>query len=222
MTPGAAIVDVASRHPRPAALAAGTVGAIVLRGTLGGDDRAWPYLLVFTVLVGVAAMASSGGRLSRPTVSALSVLGAVHVVCGLAVAPGEVDVSLYEHWLVEGSLKVDQLVHAVGTGVLTVAAAEFVRPWFRDGPFRRQQWCLAGLTALGLGALNEVFEFVMALRVDNLRIGDAANTGWDLAFNLAGAGAVVLYACLAGPRETESGVSPARSSSASSSGRSGG
>lgn len=228
MTPGAAVVDVAARHPRPAALAALTIVAIVARGTVGADDRAWPYLVVFVVLVAVAAMAAAGGRLSRRVTWALAVLGAVHVVCGLAVAPGEVDVSLYEHWLVEGSLKIDQAVHALGTAILTVAAAQFLRPWFRDGAStHRPRWCVAGLVALGLGALNEVFEFLMALRVDNLRIGDASNTGWDLAFNLAGAAAVVLCAALAGPGgspgaspKISPGVSPGRSSSASSSGRS--
>ncbi|MDE0804081.1 MAG: hypothetical protein OSA99_12245 [Acidimicrobiales bacterium] len=216
MTPGAAVADVAARHPRPAALAAVTISAIVARGTAGGDDRAWPYLIVFTVLVAVAAMAATGGRLSRRVVWSLSALGAVHVTCGLAVAPGEVDVSLYEHWIVDGSLKVDQVVHAVGIAILTVASAQFVRPWFRDSAAaHRPRWCVAGVVALGLGALNEVFEFLMALRVDNLRIGDASNTGWDLTFNLAGAAAVVLCAVLAGP-----GVSPARSSSVSTSGRS--
>lgn len=216
MTPGAAVVEAAARHPRPALLAATTLSAIVARGTIGGDDRAWPYLIVFTVLVAVAAMAAAGGRLSRRVTWALSLLGAVHVVCGLAVAPGEVDVSLYEHWLVDGSLKLDQVVHAFGTAVLTIAAAQFVLPWFRDdASSHRPRWCIAGLVALGLGAFNEVFEFLMALRVDDLRIGDASNTGWDLAFNLAGAAAVVLCTVLAGPE-----VSPDRSSSASSSGRS--
>lgn len=224
MTPGAAVVDVAARHPRPAALVAVTIAAIVARGTGGGDDRAWPYLVVFTGLVAVAAMASARGRLSRRVVWALALLGAVHVTCGLAGAPGRIDVSLYEHWLVEGSLKLDQVVHAVGTAILTVAAAQFIRPWFRDGAtIHRSRWCVAGLIALGLGALNEVFEFLMALRVDNLRIGDASNTGWDLAFNVAAAAAVVLCAVLAGPevsRTNDPGVSPARSSSVSSSGRS--
>lgn len=219
MTPGAAVVVVAARHPRPATLAAVTISAIVARGTVGGDDRAWPYLIVFTVLVAVAAMAASGGRLPRRVVWALAVLGSVHVVCGLAVAPDAVDVSLYEHWIVDGSLKVDQVVHALGTAILTAAAAQVIRPWFRDtAGTHRPRWCIAGLVALGLGALNEVFEFLMALRVDTLRIGDASNTGWDLAFNLAGAAAVVLCAVLAGPEPDRDapGVSPARASSASS------
>ncbi|WP_436795132.1 hypothetical protein [Actinospongicola halichondriae] len=216
MTPGSAIADVAGRHPRPAALAGVTVTAIVVRGTIGGDERAWPYLLVYVVLLAVAALTAAGGRLSGRVVWSLSILGAVHVTCGLAVAPGTTDVSLYEHWLVDGSLKLDQVVHAGGTAVLTVAASQVLVGWFRPGPAtHRARWCTAGLVAVGLGACNEVFEFAMALRIESLRIGDAANTGWDLAFNLAGAAAVVLCCSLAGPP-----VSRVAVSSASTSGRS--
>lgn len=192
------MVDVAGRHPRPAVLAVATCVAIVARGTVGGDERAWPYLLVFAVLAAAVAMVAADGRLSRHVVWALAVLGAVHVVCGLAVAPGETDVSLYEHWVIDGALKLDQLVHACGTAAVTVAIAEILgRAMLPTAA--RLRWVMAGLAAIGIGALNEVFEFVMAQRIDSLRIGDGANTGWDLVFNLAGAAAVVLAACLANP-----------------------
>jgi hypothetical protein len=41
--------------------------------------------------------------------------------------------------------------------------------------------------ACGMGALNELVEFFFGLNNADFHAGGLANTGWDLAFNLAGA-----------------------------------
>jgi hypothetical protein len=40
---------------------------------------------------------------------------------------------------------------------------------------------------VGLGALNEVVEFVMTLTLPETNVGGYENTGWDLVSNLIGA-----------------------------------
>lgn len=198
MSPGLAIAEVSARHPRAAALVGLTIGGVVAKGAVSGDPRAWPYAIVLTVVTAAVAMVAAGGRLSGRVVGGFAALAACHAVGGLALAPGTDDVSLYEHWIVDGVLKFDQAVHAAGTALITVAMAELLACWLRPEA-RRLRWVLAALLACGIGALNEVFEFVMAQRIETLRIGDGANTGWDLVFNLVGAAAVVAFAALAGP-----------------------
>jgi len=46
---------------------------------------------------------------------------------------------------------------------------------------------LCGLGGLGLGALNEVIEFMAVLLVPATNVGGYVNTGWDLVSNTAGA-----------------------------------
>lgn len=196
--PGAAIADVAERHPRVAVLAAANLATVAAVGAFG-NQRAWPYLLVLVGVTVAAAVAGAGGRLGGRTLAALAGLGSVHAVCGLVPAPDRPGESFYEHWLVTGVVKVDQVVHAGGTAILTVAAAQLLGRWLRAETGRRLRWTLALGLALGLGALNEVFEFLMAQRIDGLRIGDGANTGWDLVYNLAGGALVWVVACTAQP-----------------------
>jgi hypothetical protein len=59
----------------------------------------------------------------------------------------------------------------------------------------RPKWPLlvvAGLMALGLGALNEVLEFVAVLTIPETNVGGYENTGWDLVANLGGVLAAAL------------------------------
>ena len=51
---------------------------------------------------------------------------------------------------------------------------------------------------MGLGALNEVVEFVAVLTMPETNVGGYTNTGWDLVSNLAGATAMGVYIRLCG------------------------
>jgi uncharacterized membrane protein YjdF len=118
---------------------------------------------------------------------ALTSVAIVHLIGGLMTPIGDAP-TFYETWLIDGVLKFDQLAHAYGTFVLTIACARLV-VGLLGGPVRRG-WGLAFVAALmacGLGALNELVEFLFGLNNANLHAGGLENTGWDLAFNLAGA-----------------------------------
>jgi len=57
---------------------------------------------------------------------------------------------------------------------------------------RRELVILAVGAALGLGALNEVVEFLATLAHHGAHVGGYRNTGWDLVCNVIGAGAAGL------------------------------
>lgn len=109
--------------------------------------------------------------------------------------------TLYNLRLSPACPKYDQVVHAFGFGVATAAAWEAIRVLGR-GEIRPG----LGLGALlicvgcGLGALNEVIEFVATRIMPETNVGGYDNTGWDLLSNLAGAGSVAVWAALVTPR----------------------
>lgn len=92
-------------------------------------------------------------------------------------------------------LRYDNVVHFFGFGVAGVAAWEALAP--RSGGHNPAPM-VAGLTVwffgMGIGALNEVVEFAIALNVEKSNIGGYLNTGRDLVANMLGAagGALVV------------------------------
>ena len=90
-------------------------------------------------------------------------------------------------------LRYDNVVHFFGFGVAGVAAWEALAP--RLG-CRDPAPLAAGITVwffgMGVGALNEVVEFAIALNVEESNIGGYLNTGRDLVANMAGAAVAAL------------------------------
>jgi putative membrane protein len=82
-------------------------------------------------------------------------------------------------------IKTDQVVHTYGTAVAAVLMYYFLR---RDTAFH---WLgiavFAILGAIGLGALNEVIEFLAKMTVPDTDVGGYYNTAVDLCVNLFGA-----------------------------------
>jgi hypothetical protein len=156
--------------------------------------RLRPYLQVVAALVVLTALADRAAQFSRPMVAALTSVAILHLVGGLMTPVGHAP-TFYETWIVTGVLKFDQVVHAYGTAVLTVACAHLVVGLLGDGVRRGAGFAfVAALMACGLGALNELVEFLFGLNNAHLHAGGMENTGWDLAFNLLGAviGAVLI------------------------------
>lgn len=63
-------------------------------------------------------------------------------------------------------------------------------PGLRPGTMVAGVW----LMGMGLGALNEVVEFVATLVQPQSNVGGYRNTGFDLVFNMLGSGVVALWA----------------------------
>lgn len=191
------------RRNRRAATTVAVAALLVGVAAFARDDtaRLRPYLQVVIVLVAVTALADRAAHFSPAMVWALTSVVLVHLAGGLLPPLGDAP-TFYETWIVDGLLKFDQLAHGYGTGVLTVASARLVVGLL--GPATRRGWALAFVAALmacGLGALNELIEFLFGLDNPNLHAGGMENTGWDLAFNLAGA---IVGASIVGQEKTPS------------------
>jgi len=112
---------------------------------------------------------------------------------------------LYNWWVIPPDrLKFDQVVHAYGFGLTTVACWQSLRQAFAGRgvgvrpTFGLLTLCVAG--AMGFGAANEVIEFFATLLIPETNVGGYENTGWDLVANAVGATvAGVLIFCFSKP-----------------------
>jgi len=118
---------------------------------------------------------------------AFSAWGIAHMAGGIVpLSGGRI---LYNAWLVPHLLRYDQAVHAFGFGYATVACGKAARSWLPVAVVRtsRGPAVLAALAGMGVGAMNEVVEFLSTLVLAKTHVGGFENTGWDLVFNLLGA-----------------------------------
>lgn len=182
--------------------------AVVLLTGLGlirhDTARLRPYLQVAVMLVVLTWLADRVAHFSRTMVGALTSVAIVHLIGGLMTPVGNAP-TFYETWLIDGVLKFDQVAHMWGTAILTVASAQIILGLFgREHRGRVAVSFVAALMACGMGAVNELIEFLFGLSNNNLHAGGLENTGWDLAFNLAGAViAGVVMVLLAHPYEVD-------------------
>jgi uncharacterized membrane protein YjdF len=138
----------------------------------------------------------------------LSFWGFLHMTGGLVSVPlswstaGESKV-LYNLWLIEEKFKFDQFVHAYGFGTTTWLIWQVLSRTLA-GKFNRaltdiRPTCgllfLCAIGSMGLGALNEIVEFLAMVLVPETNVGGYLNTALDLVSNLAGAviAAVLIY-----------------------------
>lgn len=139
--------------------------------------------------------------------------GFVHMMGGTVLIPERFADSdtgartLYNLRLAPWLPRYDQTVHTLGFTVASMTAWCGIRTLLSDAPHGRfALWALVWLCGMGLGALNEVIEFVATLIMTWTNVGGYVNTGWDLVSNLLGSATGGLWA-VADHRRTRRGQS---------------
>lgn len=146
-------------------------------------------MLVFITLIG-RSLRSAEYPLSM--LWSLSVWGLLHMAGG-GVPVG--DTVLYAAQVVPITpkngemtlLKYDQIVHFYGFGLTAWVLWYLMRRHF---PVLEGTWTILvypALGSMGLGALNEIIEFIAVLSVPETNVGGYMNTALDLVFNALGA-----------------------------------
>jgi len=151
------------------------------------------YGVVMLALIGVVVVADARVRYANGVLWALSVWGFLHMAGGNVAIPegmprpeGSTPV-LYNRWLIIGWMKYDQFTHAYGFCVATLACWQGL-----EAAVNKRMHLTLGLALLtiamgtGLGAMNEVVEFVATRIMPETNVGGYENTGWDLVFNMIG------------------------------------
>lgn len=119
----------------------------------------------------------------------LSLLMLLHILGGGLIVQGDV---LYNYvpFPIENPtgltfIKVDQIVHAFGSGVAALFVYSYLRRKAALGWLAT--FLITVLAACGVGALNEVIEFMATMSVPDVNVGGYYNTAVDLVVNLVGA-----------------------------------
>jgi len=212
VTPGQDIARLAARAPLHAGLWLAVLTTALAGSLLRADERIWAYLIVCLVVTAVVAAVDRSVHFSNGLLWLLLAVGTLHLAGGLLPDPDGRGV-LYDAWLLTHVLRVDQVVHAVGSAAGTWASWQLLGTWLdlHRAPVRTQA-VLAVLAGLGKGALNEALEFLAALHGGAVFVGGFENTGWDLVFDVAGClGCAVFLVLSEAPRRPEP-VSPHASS----------
>ncbi|HTJ76597.1 MAG TPA: DUF2238 domain-containing protein [Acidimicrobiales bacterium] len=150
-------------------------------GMATGAPSTLAYLFTVAAL-GALVLGLRRRPLPAPLVIGMAVLAVAHLAGGL-VRVG--DGVLYNATFGSPILRYDHLFHTaavfVGTLVLWTVLVRRAVPGGGAGLV-----VLCVLAGLGLGALNEMVEFLSTLAHSGSHVGGYANTGWDLVCNTGG------------------------------------
>lgn len=187
---------VVRQQPLISAASVGYVVVLLAVAVVWGRSQTPFYAVFMGLLLVLVARVYESRPLTTLTLAGLALWGLGHMIGGLVEANGEI---LYRWMVVPGMLRFDKIVHAFGFGFATMACFEVLRPSYAGSD--RGAAAFAALGGLGLGALNEMVEFLIARYSESSNVGGFINTGWDLVFNTLGAvSAAVFCAVSAGRR----------------------
>lgn len=148
------------------------------------------YGVVMVLLAGAVLALDRRVRLSQAAVLGLLAWALMHLAGGnVDIGGGQV---LYNWRPVEWLPKYDQVTHVFGFAVATMVCWECLSAAITGRTHKRTRPTTgivigAVLMGMGLGAANEVVEFIATLTLPDTNVGGYQNTGWDLVSNMIGA-----------------------------------
>lgn len=154
-----------------------------------GNTEFLGYIVVIALLVALGGTILVYARVPAWLLWLLSSVGLLHLLGAAVLVHGDI---LYNYvpFPIENPtgltfIKFDQIVHTYGTGVAAALAYFFLA---RNTSFH---WLgllvFSVLVASGVGALNEIIEFLAKMTVPDTDVGGYYNTAVDLCVNLLGA-----------------------------------
>ena len=158
------------------------------------------YVGVILIIAAWVVWKQRSVRFDLPILWGLTIWGLLHMAGGNIRVGDDV---LYGLQLIPVVLRYDQLVHAFGFGTATLVCHHLLKPYLRDGLDRwRTLSILIVLMGSGLGAINEIIEFIAVKTLPETNVGGYDNTLWDLIFNLIGGLLAVAWLTLRRRRQT--------------------
>lgn len=196
MTKDEGMVRVERAHIAPLAV---LLSALIPFSIYFGYRRNYEFLLYVAVIaffLVVIVLTNDRVRYPLSILWGLAVWAILHM-CGGGIRVG--DGVLYGVILIPLSntipiFRYDQFVHIVGFGVATLLMHHLLRPLLRPD---LRQWTTLSIVVvmagLGVGALNEIIEFIATVLVPETGVGGYENTALDLVADLVGALLALLY-----------------------------
>lgn len=151
-------------------------------------------LLFFVILIGATLKRS---RFDYLILWALSIWGFLHMAGGGIRVGGGVLYALKLITIFDRGeffiLKFDQLVHFYGFAVTTLVAHHLLKPYWNERVNYKIVYPALVAISMGLGALNEIVEFMAVIFFSQTGVGGYYNIALDLVFNTLGAIAAIIF-----------------------------
>jgi hypothetical protein len=178
-------------HPVLTVFSLGYLVTFTVFGMVTDRGQTVTYLLQLAVTFAFVAVVHQRAGFSGPVLWALAVWGLLHAAGGILYVGEGV---LYRFEPVPPLPRYDQVIHAFGFGAATVAVWQGLRARLpeRTRP-RAGLGFVVALAGMGVGALNEVLEFLSTRVLPETNVGGYENTGWDLVYNAIGATAAAVW-----------------------------
>lgn len=185
-----------SKQPVPAVPRALTLFVLVFMSTTTiaalnqGNTEFLFYSGSLLIIIYILTKLHRRVHFTRSALWLLTIWGFLHMIGGtVPVSPeyvhGNGSAVLYSFRLRPDLPRYDQIIHTFGFFSATVACWEIVRKLLNAQPGVTLS-ITAAIMGMGLGALNEVLEFIATLLTET-NVGGYTNTGWDLVSNTLGA-----------------------------------
>ena len=149
------------------------------------------YILVLLFFFGLIFFTLERSKFDYLILWGLSIWGLLHMSGGGLIVNGDV---LYNLKLIHlfnlGDtfvLKFDQFVHMFGFFVTALVAFHLIKGQIKSRPNWTLIYITSAVISMGLGALNEIIEFVATISITNVNVGGYYNTSLDLIANMIGA-----------------------------------
>ena len=163
---------------------------------IGNFEFLW-YVGILIVILFLVVMFHKKYHFSNGVLLAISVWGLLHMIGGMDINGVRTYARIiYPLFSAETAgtdiFRYDQFMHFYVYVVATFMLHRIVISYTKDMP-RSILSVLLVLMGIGVGAINEIVEFLPALLLPESGVGDYFNTMWDIIFNTLGSLAAVLY-----------------------------
>jgi hypothetical protein len=162
----------------------------------GKGEFIW-YSIIVLGLFFLVFLTLKKSQFSKGIIWGLSFWALLHLAggglkVGAGVLYGLVLIPIYDGGGEMILLKYDQAVHAFGFGLCAYIIFHFLKRYSQN-PYRFGVYMIAVLAGMGLGAVNEIAEFIAVILFPDNGVGGYVNTALDLVFNSVGAILVMAF-----------------------------
>ncbi len=152
------------------------------------------YIVVIIFFLILISLLHLKYNFSKMVLVGMTIWAILHMSGGFFIINNAV---LYSYQIIPRFLRFDQLVHFFGFGIATLLSFEILKQNLKIKSKLALSIFIIFI-GMGIGALNEIIEFIAVLTVPQTGVGGYENTMWDMVFNTFGAILAVLYLNLSG------------------------
>ena len=146
-------------------------------------------IYIFVILFFFVLILFTNNRVNYSNTSlwGLTLWGTLHMAGGGIPVKGDVLYKLILIPITESIFRYDQFVHIIGFGVATLIMFELLKPKLQPIKYWTAISIVVVMAGLGVGAVNEIVEYIATLLVPETGVGGYDNTLLDLISDLIGA-----------------------------------